>query len=533
MTQTQAKFTFAHLAIALPLCLGSISYGYDFSIITTTVGQPTWYAYMGLTLDPTDAELYAYTNRMTGTVFGLFSAGAIFGSLFVSWLCDAYGRKMSLLVAALINIVGGALQTGSVHIGMFIVARFVTGFAAAMLVTLVPLYVAEVAPPATRGLLVGQHGGFFLFGYTIAAWVGIGAFFSENAQFNWRFPLALQVLWPILLCCFLPKLPESPRWLVSKGRTDEAWKVISSLHHDPKDPSQLFAREELLQITSQYEADTAAYGKATFIDMWRKRHMRKRMLIGSLIMWASQANGAIVIYSNIVGLVTGLGFSASESLLLSAGWITWACVGNFANAWFLDRLGRIRSLLIGISGCVVFVIIEAAIVKNYGASSNKAALAAGVAMLFGFITFYGGFVDTTVYVYCSEIFPTHVRAKGTGWCLAIFFLSTLPFLESSTVGFSTIGWKYYLLFIILPSVNVLLLALFCPETRGLSLEEINGLFGDTVAVRLTHLTAEEKDVLDARVLRDVGCIESGSGSDGAGEGETPDSKGKSSLSLKA
>lgn len=85
--------------------------------------------------------------------------------------------------------------------------------------------------------------------------------------------------------------------MVSKGRTDEAWKVISSLHHDPKDPSQLFAREELLQITSQYEADTAAYGKATFIDMWRKPHMRKRMLIGSLIMWASQANGAIVIYS--------------------------------------------------------------------------------------------------------------------------------------------------------------------------------------------------------------------------------------------
>lgn len=71
------------------------------------------------------------------------------------------------------------------------------------------------------------------------------------------------------------------------------------------------------------------------------------------------------------------------------------------------------------------------------------------------------------------------------------------------------------------------------QTRGLSLEEINGLFGDTVAVRLTHLTAEEKDVLDARVLRDAGCIESGSGSDGAGEGETPDSKGKSSLSLKA
>lgn len=76
---------------------------------------------------------------------------------------------------------------------------------------------------------------------------------------------------------------------------------------------------------------------------------------------------------------------------------------------------------------------------------------------------YAGFVDTTVYVYCSEIFPNHIRAKGMGWSIGIFFLSTLPFLESSATGFATIGWKYYLLFIILPSINVVLIYFFCPE----------------------------------------------------------------------
>lgn len=85
--------------------------------------------------------------------------------------------------------------------------------------------------------------------------------------------------------------------VVSKGRTEEAWKIISDLHHDPRDSSQLFAREEFLQITTQFEADTAAYGSSNFFDLFRKPHMRQRMLIGSLIMWASQANGAIVIYS--------------------------------------------------------------------------------------------------------------------------------------------------------------------------------------------------------------------------------------------
>ncbi|KAH6972089.1 general substrate transporter [Ilyonectria sp. MPI-CAGE-AT-0026] len=494
------QFSWANIVIVLSLCLGSISYGYDFSVISTTVGQPSWYAYMGLTVDPTQVALYAYSNQIIGTVFGLFSAGAIFGALFVGWVCDAYGRQKSLILAAIINLLGAGLQTGSVHIGMFIAARFVTGFSAAMFVTMVPVYIAEVAPPATRGLLVGQHGGFFLIGYVLAAWVGVGSFYFSNAQLNWRFPLSLQVLWPLLLLCTVSWLPESPRWLVAKGRNDEAWTILSRLHHDPKDHEQLFAREEFFQITSQHTADQAAYGDVSFVDLFTKPHFRKRMLIGTLVMWASQANGAIVIYSNIIGLVTGLGFSTSDSLLLSAGWITWGCVGNFANAWFLDRLGRVRSLLIGISGCIVFVIIEAAIVANYGSSTNKSALAAGVAMLFGFITFYGGFVDTTIYVYCSEIFPTHIRAKGMGWCLAIFFLSTLPFLESSATGFATIGWKYYLLFIILPAINVVLLALFCPDTKGLSLEEINGLFNDHVAVQLTHLTEEEKTALEARVL---------------------------------
>ncbi|KAK4948022.1 hypothetical protein LTR10_013076 [Elasticomyces elasticus] len=499
------KLTLRDIAIVLALSLGSITYGYDFSIISTTVGQPSWYAYMGLTTDATSPN-YSFSNSMLDTVFGLFSAGAIFGGLFVGWYSDAHGRQKALLIGNLINIVGGALQAGSAHIGMFIAARFITGFSGAMIVTLVPIYIAEVAPPAVRGLLVGQHGAFFLVGYTLAAWVGVGSYYSPNAAFNWRFPLSLQVLWPLLQLCVLVWLPESPRWLVRQGRSDEAWRILARLYHNPSDGQQLFAREQFFQIKAQCEADQAAYGDVNYLDLFRKPHFRKRALIATLVMWASQANGAIVIYSNIVVLVAGLGFDNAESLFLAAGWITLACVGNFANAYYLDKLGRIRSLMIGITGCIVCVIIEAAIVANYGGTDNKSALSAGVAMLFLFICFYAGFVDTTVYVYCSEIFPTHIRAKGMGWSIAIFFLSTLPFLESSATGFATIGWKYYLLFIILPSINVILLYLFCPETKGQSLEEIGAFFNDNVAIRLTHISEEEKRALDERILAEQTII---------------------------
>jgi MFS family permease len=116
----------------LALCLGSLTYGYAFSIISTTLGQPNWYAYFDLTTDPTEAAKYAYTNRITGACSGLFSVGGMIGALLLGWMSDARGRKMSLVVATVISLVGGALQAGSVHIAMFLVARFVTGVGVGM-----------------------------------------------------------------------------------------------------------------------------------------------------------------------------------------------------------------------------------------------------------------------------------------------------------------------------------------------------------------------------------------------------------------
>ena len=119
-----------------------MSYGYDFSIISFTTAQPQWINYMGLTSDPTNSQ-YDYSNSMIETAFGLFAAGAIFGALFNGWYCDAYGRRKTLVVAAVVNIVGGALQAGSAHVGMFLAARFITGFAAGE-ITMIDQYLGRI-----------------------------------------------------------------------------------------------------------------------------------------------------------------------------------------------------------------------------------------------------------------------------------------------------------------------------------------------------------------------------------------------------
>jgi MFS family permease len=106
-----------------------LTYGYAFSIVSTTLGQPSFFVYFGLTQDVTQVALYAKTNAIEGAMNACFSGGGFFGAIFNGWSCDYLGRKKTLLVATPIAILGGALQSGSQNIAMFLVGRFFGGFA--------------------------------------------------------------------------------------------------------------------------------------------------------------------------------------------------------------------------------------------------------------------------------------------------------------------------------------------------------------------------------------------------------------------
>lgn len=110
------------------MCFGSLTYGYSFSVTTTTLGQSSFWTYFDLTQDTT-APRYAYTNRIIGGLNGCFSGGGFIGALIGGWACDALGRKKTLLLATPIAILGGALQGGAVHISMLLVGRLLGGVA--------------------------------------------------------------------------------------------------------------------------------------------------------------------------------------------------------------------------------------------------------------------------------------------------------------------------------------------------------------------------------------------------------------------
>ncbi|TAQ87445.1 hypothetical protein B7494_g4225 [Chlorociboria aeruginascens] len=492
-----------NLSIVLALCLGSLTYGYIIAVITNTLGQPNFYTYFGLTTDVSDTALYNYTNRITGSMNGIFSAGGLFGAIFSAWLSESHGRKMTLLAATIISLIGGALQGGSVQIGMFLFARFFSGFGAGMLITVVPVFQAEVAPPASRGMLVSLNGVLIVVAYTLAGWIGVACYFAENVKLQWRLPLALQTLWPLLILAVIPWIPESPRWLLEQKRSDEAWKIVERLHHRSDDPTDSFAKKEFYQMSRQVEADEALAAGETWLSLFSKPSYRKRVICAFFMMYAGQASGNLVIANYSVSIYQRLGQTGAIPLILSAAYCSLSVFLNYICALLIDRVGRVTLLIFGLAGCLVCLCCECALIAVYLPSSNTGGLKAAVFFLFFYICFYGGCVDANTYVYCSEIFPTHIRPRGMALSMVTLYLTSTPFLQGAPTAFTTIGWKYYVVFIVLTAVNIPIIWFYFPETKGLSLEEINGQFGDEVIVYFTHVTDEENAKIEAAAFEAI------------------------------
>ncbi|KAH7928765.1 general substrate transporter [Leucogyrophana mollusca] len=472
----------------LILTLGSLTYGYANSVLVNTLGQPGFLNYFNL------ASNTAYANEILGAINGIFSAAGTIGALMAGLMCDKYGRKLTMNTAAVISILGGALQAGSVNTAMFLVGRIVTGWGVGMLVVLIPIFQAEVSPPSSRGLLVGQHGVWIVAANAIAGWIGVGTYYSSNLSFQWRFPMALQCVCPLALLCCSPWVPESPRWLLMQGRSAESWDIVSKLHIDTTDSSKTsYAQQEFHQMVKQVEMDSQAWvagGGAR--QMLTKHSYRKRMWMGFFTQYAAQATGAMVVYNYMVNLYKTLGLTGGVVLMLGATYVTVATVANFVASIIMDRVGRVRLLTVGLTGCMTFLGLECAMEALYAGTTDRTGNSLGVLFIFCFICFYAGGIDATSYVYCSEIFPTHIRAQGMAVSMAGTFLPTIVFLEVGPTALATVGWRYYLLFICLTVVNVAVMWWYFPETKGLSLEEINIRFGDEVAVHFSDSIGERQ-----------------------------------------
>jgi sugar porter (SP) family MFS transporter len=468
--------------IVLFVALGSLTYGYCSSIIATTLGQPSFISYFAL-------DTRKNATDLTGAINGLYQAGGLVGCLSIMKTPDWLGRRKALLLYAVVTVIGGALQAGSVNIGMYIAMRFITGVGIGALVGLVPLYQSEIVPPRIRGLLVGMHGVLICVGYALASWIGLGFYFVDASGAQWRLPLAIQCLPPLFLAIGVLFLPESPRWLIDQDRIEDAYKAFKVVRADRTsevvgdDGTMVRENEESVRAEFNLLQGQILHERQEALSLWdlfKLPHFRKRCFVGWLAMFGAQGTATLVINNYGPSLYASLGFDTVQQLLIQGGWITVCPVGNLINSLLVDKIGRTRMLMFGFAGCVFALVGECITVDVFQRTGHRGVAGAAVFFLFLHITFFSSACDATSYIYASEIFPTPVRAKGLAVSISGLFVATIIFLQAAPTAFAAIGWRYYTVFIAITTLIFFAVWFYFPETKGRSLEDIGELFGDSV-----------------------------------------------------
>ncbi|KAL2068488.1 hypothetical protein VTL71DRAFT_16586 [Oculimacula yallundae] len=474
------------LFIALVVALGGFVFGVDSGIIATTLGHKTFAVYM---YGPS-----AKNAALTGAIVSVYNAGQAVGTFVTGYSADKFSRRWTICAAGTIATFGGALQAAAQNVGMMIAGRFFAGLACGMILSVVPVYIAEVSPPKNRGFIVGLQGMMISIGFMVANWIGYaGGFAYGNAQ--WRIPLAMQIPGAILLSigCFF--IPYTPRWLVGKERYNEAKQVIIRLHGDA---SETFISQEFTQIHDQIILEREGRNANVFLsikNLFSRRYFR-RTATACFILMMGQLSGSTVIQNYQSIFYASVGYTGRTALLISGIYGFMGVFGQIAYLCFVaDKWLRTRTLWIGSAFlCVMISIIMALSAEFPTGTTDPSGPRAAIAFIFIYSFGYALFFNAMVWVVPVELFPFFLRSKGLG--LAVFCKAVVAIVlaQITPIAIQHVQWRYYSLFIACNFIAGLIYYYFLPETKGKSLEEIAELFGDALATEhLENLDVSKKD----------------------------------------
>lgn len=324
------------------------------------------------------------------------------------------------------------------------------------------------------GSIVGLHAQFIGFGYAISNWIGFAVYFAEG-QFTYRFPVGLQIFWGVVLLVGTFFLPESPRFLIEKGETEKAFALMKKLRKKGDDE---YVKQEFTQMRDQITWDMENE-VSSLMGLLRKPSYRKRLILGCFIQIGQQICGisAINYYQTIIYKSLGL---RGATVLALAG--VWGIIGPLSNlfclAFIIDRVKRRTLLFWGSVGMAVDIAIVMIFVAVYGGGDNLVANSFGIFFILMFGVIFSISWNSGCPVYCTEIFPTPIRAMAGGIATFWSFVIQVILAQASPTALANVGWRYYIFFVAMNVVTAALVWFYVPETSGKTLEEINEVFGD-------------------------------------------------------
>ncbi|KAF9035880.1 hexose transporter [Panaeolus papilionaceus] len=447
-----------------PTCIGvEMTSGFDSSMMNGLQAVGSWQTFYN---HPKTALL--------GLMSAIYSAGAIVSLPFVPLVTDGLGRRWAIFIGSLIMVVGAILQTLAKNFAMFVIARFILGLGIPMCIIAASSLIGELGHPKERAILGSLFNSCYFIGAIVAAGVTLGTFSMPN-NWGWRIPSVLQVVPSLLQITFVFFLPESPRWLISKGRGEEAFEILVKYHAEGDRDSE-FVKAEYVQIetTLELEKETAKVG---WTDLLKTAGMRRRLLIGSFIGLATQWSGNGLVSYFLAKILDNVGITDYRTKnIINLGNTCWGFFNATILALTVSRFPRRRMYLAcTISLLLIFTgwtIAQA----RYMIDKSQSASHAVLVFIFLYSPAYNMAFNALTYTFLVELFPFHVRAKG----ISVFqwFSRMASFFNQfvNPIGIDNAGWKYYISYCVFLVFEVLFIYFLFPETHGRSLEELAFLY---------------------------------------------------------
>uniref|UniRef100_A0A060T5U5 ARAD1B10296p n=1 Tax=Blastobotrys adeninivorans TaxID=409370 RepID=A0A060T5U5_BLAAD len=460
-----------HRGVASIAGCGFLLFGYDQGVMG---GLLTLDTFLETFPDMTTETLHQ--SIIQGTCVAIYEIGCMMGALSTLYFGDKYGRRKMIFSGSIIMTVGAILQCAAYHLGQLVVGRVVTGIGNGLITATVPMWQSECAKPEMRGLLVMIEGALITCGIMISYWVDYGMSFVTSDA-NWRFPLAFQIVFAIIIITFVLDLPESPRWLIKKSRIEEARAVFAALDDHPLDsPTIQYQIDEIIDSLTEETATKAALGK--LFTYGKERHFHRL----NLAFWNQcfqQISGInLITYYAATIYQDSLGMTGRLPLLLAACNGTEYFLASWIPFWTIERIGRRKLMLFGAAGqSATMAILTATVWDGVNrVPKNSASGVAAAVFLFVFNTFFAiGWLGMT-WLYPAEIVSLEIRAPANGISTASNWIFNFLVVMITPIAFHNIKYYTYTIFAVINALIFVATYIFFPETKGRSLEEMDKIF---------------------------------------------------------
>ncbi|KAH8678949.1 general substrate transporter [Tricladium varicosporioides] len=477
---------------------GGIFFGFDSGYISGVMGMNYFiHLYTGLPIPAADAskevlKAFALPAWKKSLITSILSAGTFFGALIAGDLADWIGRRTTIIAGCAIFIVGVILQTASTALGLLVAGRLIAGFGVGFVSAIIILYMSEIAPKKVRGAIVSGYQFCITIGILLASCVDYG---TQNRldTGSYRIPIAIQMLWALILAGGLFLLPESPRYFVKKGNLEMAAKVLTRLRGEPEGSE--YIQQELAEIVANHEYEISVIPQTGYFGSWmacftgglRKPSSNlRRTILGTSLQMMQQWTGINFIFYFGTTFFQALGTIKNPFLIGLVTTLVNVC-STPLSFWTIERYGRRTIMIVGALGMLIceFIVGIVGVTAGRESQHNNSAVQSQIAFICIYIFFFATTWGPGAWVLIGEIFPLPIRSRGVGlstasnWLWNCIIAVITPYMVGTEPGEANMGSKVFFVWGSLCTACFIYAYILIPETKGLSLEQVDRMLEET------------------------------------------------------